>query len=286
MTSPGGRVVAVTGAGAGLGRSYALALAADGAAVIVNDVDAAAAAAVVHEIERTGGRATADGNAVGDAAAADRIVRTAVDTYGRLDVMVTNAGADRRGPALDLTSDDWEYTLGVHLWGTIHCAIAAGRVMRERGGGSIVTVTSAAYHAGTATMAPYCVAKGGIYSLTRVLAMELAPFGVRVNAVAPPLTATAPALAFVESLAEMGAGVEQVAAIRSMIEQPDQVAPIVVYLASDRSRALSGHVFTLTAGEIVSLGSPDTRSVARGAPHEAPWSLDELDAAMASLATP
>ncbi len=277
-----GQVVAITGAGAGLGKAYALAMAAEGAAIVVNDVDAAAAASTADELRALGGRAEPDEHSIASAAGAEALVARAVEVFGQLDVMVTNAGADRRGPVLELTPDDWDATLAVHLTGSIHCSLAAARVMRERGEGCIINVTSAAFHAGTPTMAPYCVAKGGIYSLMRSLALELGPLGISVNAVSPPLTATAPALAFVEQLAASLPAPEHADALRASIESPEHVAPIVVFLATSAGRRLNGQVLTLGAASL-SATTVATSTVDRAATSDTPWTLDELEHAVGSL---
>jgi 3-oxoacyl-[acyl-carrier protein] reductase len=277
-----GQVAVITGAGRGLGRAYALAYAREGAQVVVNDLDAASAASVVNEIGALGGEAVASHDTVADPSGAGRIVAAGVDRFGRIDVMITNAGADRRGPALDLAPDDWAFTLGTHLFGSIHCSVAAGRAMRSQGtGGVIVNVCSAAFYAGTATLAPYGVAKGGIYGLMRSLAGELAPFGISVNAVAPPLTATAPALAFVDSLADMGLTAGQVEAMRSSLPQPEDVALITVFLATPEGRRLSGHLLTMSKDELSAIGPPDGGRPVRAAGQR--WTLEELGAAVASL---
>jgi NAD(P)-dependent dehydrogenase (short-subunit alcohol dehydrogenase family) len=277
-----GQVAVITGAGRGLGRAYALAYAREGARVVVNDLDAASAASVVTEIGMLGGEAVASHDSVADPSGAGRIVAAGVDRFGRIDVMITNAGADRRGPALDLAPDDWEFTLGTHLFGSIHCSVEAGRVMRSQGsGGVIVNVCSAAFYVGTATLAPYGVAKGGIYGLMRSLAGELAPFGISVNAVAPPLTATAPALAFVDSLADMGLTAEQVEAVRSSMPQPEDVALITVFLATPEGRRVSGRLLTMSKDELSAIGPPDGGRPVRAAGER--WTLKELGAAVASL---
>ena len=277
-----GQVAVITGAGRGLGRAYALAYAREGARVVVNDLDAASAASVVREIGALGGEAVASHDTVADRSGAGRIVAAGVDRFGRIDVMITNAGADRRGPALDLAPGDWEFTLGTHLFGSIHCSVEAGRVMRSQGsGGVIVNVCSAAFYVGTATLAPYGVAKGGIYGLMRSLAGELAPFGISVNAVAPPLTATAPALAFVDSLSEMGLTAGQVEAMRSSMPQPEDVALITVFLATPEGRRLSGRLLTMSKDELSAIGPPDGGRPVRAAGER--WTLEELGAAVASL---
>lgn len=216
-------------------------------------------------------------------AEAESAVQTAVERFGRIDVMITNAGADRRGPALDLDPDDWEFTLRTHLFGSINCSVAAGRAMRDQGGGGvIVNVCSAAFYVGTATLAPYGVAKGGIYALMRSLAGELAPLGISVNAVAPPLTATAPALAFVDSLTAMGLTAEQVEATRSSMPQPEDVALITVFLATPEGRRLSGRLLTMTKDELVVIGAPEGGRPVRGAGER--WTgLEELGAAVGQL---
>jgi NAD(P)-dependent dehydrogenase (short-subunit alcohol dehydrogenase family) len=278
-----GQVAVITGAGRGLGRAYALAYAREGARLVVNDVDAASAASVVDEIAALGGEAVASGDTVAEPSGAEALVAAAVERFGRIDVMITNAGADRRGPALDLDPADWEFTLRAHLFGSIHCSVAAGRAMRRQdGGGVIVNVCSAAFYVGTATLAPYGVAKGGIYGLMRSLAGELAPFGISVNAVAPPLTATAPALAFVDSLADMGLTAEQVEAMRSSMPQPEDVALITVFLATPEGRRLSGRLFTMGANELVVIGAPEGGRPVRAAGER--WTgLEELSVAVGEL---
>lgn len=274
-----GRVAAITGAGAGLGRAYAFALARAGACIVVNDADGSAAHAVVAELVEHGHQAVAHTVPVGSAEAADSLVAAAWDAFGGLDVMVANAGADRRGAILDLSPEAWTFTLEVHLMGTIHTALAAARSMRGSGGGSIVTVTSAAFHGGSPTLGPYCTAKGGIYSFTRALAQELVSSGVRVNAVSPPLTATAPAVAFVDSLSGLGATGEAVDALRATIEDPADVAPVVVYLASDLAKDLNGEVLTMTRTQLTRLLPPLTEIVASRDQPTAVWDMGAMSAA-------
>jgi NAD(P)-dependent dehydrogenase (short-subunit alcohol dehydrogenase family) len=283
-----GQVAVITGAGRGLGRAYALAYAREGARVVVNDLDATSAALVVEEIDGLGGEAVASHDTVAEPSGAARIVATGVERFGRIDVMITNAGADRRGPVLDLGPADWEFTLRTHLFGSIHCSVEAARAMRGQGGaagrgraGVIVNVCSAAFYVGTPTLAPYGVAKGGIYGLMRSLAVELAPLGISVNGVAPPLTATAPALAFVDSMADMGLSAEQVEAMRSSMPEPEDVAAITVVLATPDGRRLSGRLFTMMKDELMLIGPPDGGRSVR-APSER-WTLEALRTAARSL---
>ncbi len=278
-----GQVAVVTGAGRGLGRAYALALAAEGAKVLVNDRDAEPASSVVGEIVAKGGEAVACVEAVGTRAAAERVVAAALDAFGRLDVMITNAGADRRGPVLDLSDEDWEFTLTTHLFGSLYCSLEAARAMRDQShGGAIINVTSDAFYMGMATLAPYCASKGGIYGLMRVLAVELAPLGISVNAIAPPSTRTEPMMAFADSLADMGLTEEQLAAFKATIQEPEDVAPLAVYLATPEGRKLSGQVLGLTRHEFSLLNPPSHSAPARR--DHGPWAVDELIAAVSDLA--
>jgi NAD(P)-dependent dehydrogenase (short-subunit alcohol dehydrogenase family) len=276
------QVVVVTGGGRGLGRAYALALAAEGARVVVNDRDAEPTSSVVDQIGAEGGEAVAWVEAVGTRVAAERLVAAAVSAFGRLDVMITNAGADRRGPVLDLSDEDWEFTLSTHLFGSLYCSLEAARAMRDQGhGGAIINVTSDAFHQGMATLAPYCASKGGIYGLMRVLAVELAPLGISVNAIAPPATRTEPMMAFADSLTGMGLTEEQVAGFKSMIQEPEDVAPLAVFLASSEGRKLSGQVLALTHEEFSVLNPPDHSAPVRR--DDGPWDVDGLAAALSGL---
>jgi NAD(P)-dependent dehydrogenase (short-subunit alcohol dehydrogenase family) len=277
-----GQVAVVTGSGRGLGRAYALALAAEGARVVVNDRDAGPARAVADEIATAGGEAIACVEAVGTRAAAATVVRAALDGFGRIDVMITNAGADRRGSVLELTDEDWEFTLQTHLFGSLFCSVEAARAMRDQGeGGAIINVTSDAFHQGVPTLAPYCVSKGGIYGLMRVLAPELAPLGISVNAIAPPSTRTEPMMAFADSLGDMGLPEEQIAGFKATIQEPEDVAPLAVFLASAEGRKLSGLVLGLTRDEFTVLNPPGHSTPVRQDP--GPWTVDELIAASTRL---
>jgi NAD(P)-dependent dehydrogenase (short-subunit alcohol dehydrogenase family) len=277
-----GQVAVVTGSGRGLGRAYALALAKEGAAVLVNDRDKEPAVAVVNEIRAAGGTADACVEAVGSREAAAHIVQTARDAFGRIDTMITNAGADRRGLVLDLSDEDFEFTLRTHVFGSLYCSIEAARVMRDQGsGGAIMNVTSDAFHMGVTTLAPYCISKGAIYGLTRLLAGELAPLGISVNAIAPPSTRTEPMMAFADSLAGMGVDEDGVAAFKAMIQEPEDVAPLAVFLASDAGRKLTGRVFGLTHQDFTELKPPSHDSLGHQA--DGPWTVDELIAAAADL---
>lgn len=263
----------ITGAGRGLGEAYAKAFAAEGAAVVVNDIDAVGAERVAAAIVAGGGRAVAHAAAVGTEEAATALVAAAVEAFGGIDVMITNAGADRRGSVFDLTTDDWTFTLQTHLFGTIQCAIAAARRMREQGrGGSIITVVSDAFHMGLEGLGPYGTSKGGIYGFTRTLALELAHEDISVNAVAPPMTETPPVAEFLQSRVDAGAPDAELDFFRATIQQPDEVALITVFLATERGRKLHGQVFTLTRDGLAALRPVSARTTQT----DRPWTLDSL----------
>jgi NAD(P)-dependent dehydrogenase (short-subunit alcohol dehydrogenase family) len=220
-----GRVVVVTGAGAGLGRAYAHALAARGASVVVNDIGdgpaGSTAECVAAEIRAEGGRAVADRNSAATAEGARSIVETALSDFGGLDGLVVNAGIVRRGGIDELSEADVHDVLTVNLEGAFWLTRAAFPVLRERGYGRVVLVTSSAGIYGHGLGANYCASKGGIVGLLRALAIEGAGHGIRTNAISPfaltPMTGTTP-------------GLTPADAQRLDVAH---VAPVVVYLASD-----------------------------------------------------
>jgi NAD(P)-dependent dehydrogenase (short-subunit alcohol dehydrogenase family) len=190
-----GKVAVVTGAGGGIGREHALALAREGARVVVNDLGSdrhgggrggEMADAVVAEIRAAGGEAVPSYDSVATREGADGIVWTATSRFGGLDVLVNNAGILRDRTLLNMSDDDFDRVLEVHLRGTFLCTQAAARVMKVQGrGGRIVNTTSLSGLVGNFGQANYGAAKAGVYALTRVAALELERIGVTVNAVAP-----------------------------------------------------------------------------------------------------
>lgn len=265
-----GRVAVVTGAGRGIGRAHAVALAAAGARVVVNDVgcdvggvgaDASVAAAVVDEIRIAGGEAVASEAAVGTVEAGEAIVRAALDAFGRLDVLVNNAGITRSHPFEDFPIDEWERLLRVHLSGTFACARAAYRVMLAAGrGGRILNTTSGAgLQNAYPGSAGYAAAKGGIASLTRVIAVEGAAHGITCNAIAP-LARTRMSGGFLGARA-------------AEEHDPALLGPLVVYLASPASAGVTGEIFRCAEGRIARGGFALGEAIA---PAGAGWTVDEL----------
>ena len=180
------RVAVVTGSGRGLGRAYAIALARAGAAVVVNDVDAGAAEETVAAVAGDGGRAVAEVCAVGDTAAADALVERAVGAFGRLDVMVTNAGLLRDRVLWKMSDEDFDAVIGTHLRGTFTCARSAAIRMRaQEEGGRIIVVGSPAGQYGNFGQTNYAAAKAGVVAFARTWALELARSQITVNAIVP-----------------------------------------------------------------------------------------------------
>lgn len=240
-----GKVAVVTGSGQGLGLAYASALAQAGASVVVNDVDDDRAGATAEKINAAGGEATAVGIPVGDTEAAEALVSTAVDTYGRLDVMVTNAGILRDRTLWKMSDDDFDAVIRVHLRGTFTCARAAAIQFREAGnGGRLILAGSPAGQRGNFGQTNYAAAKAGIAAMARTWAMELARAEVTVNAVIPnavtSMTATVPFLAPFAEMVEKGEPIPTEVRRAISFGTPEDCAGLVVFLASDQAAGITG----------------------------------------------
>ncbi|MFJ4643812.1 SDR family oxidoreductase [Streptomyces bobili] len=252
-----GRVVVVTGAGRGLGRAHALAFAAEGARVVVNDLgvgldgtpDAdSPAARVADEIRAAGGHAVAHAADIATAAGAASLVTAALETYGRLDTLVNNAGFLRDRMLVNLDEDDWDAVVRVHLKGHFlplrHAAAhwraeaKAGRAPAAR----IVNTASGAGLLGSLGQGNYSAAKAGIVALTLVAAAELARYGVQVNAIAPAARTRMTERTFATTMAAPATGFDAMA--------PENVSPLVVWLGSAASDGVTGRVFEAEAGRI------------------------------------
>src|SRR6266508_4194302 len=237
-----GKVAVVTGAGRGLGRAYAVALARAGASVVVNDLDEAAARETA---ELAGTRTTVVVADVGDGTAAAGLVATAVQAFGRLDVMVTNAGVLRDAVLWKMSDEDFDVVIRTHLRGTFLCARAAAIRMREQPeGGRIIVVGSPAGQFGNFGQTNYAAAKAGIVAFARTWALELLRARITVNAIVPTawtaMTATIPT--FKPLVARVEAGEPLPAAVRRelAIGTPEDCAGLVVFLASKAAAGITG----------------------------------------------
>lgn len=233
------QVAIVTGAGQGLGREHALAFASRGAKVLVNDpgkVDGESTAEkVVAEIEAAGGEALVDTNFVGEAKDCQAIVKAAVDKWGRVDVLVNNAGIIRDASILKLTEEDIELVIRIHLLGALHCSQAAFAHMRDQEYGRIITTSSAAGVFGNFGQANYSSAKMGLVGLAKTLAQEGSRKNVLANAIAPG------------AATQMTAGILENQQELAEKMHPKHVSPLVLYLCSKDCK-VSGETFTAVGG--------------------------------------
>jgi NAD(P)-dependent dehydrogenase (short-subunit alcohol dehydrogenase family) len=236
-----GKVVAVTGATRGIGRAIALACAREGADVLVHGRDEAAGAAACREVEALGRRSAWHQADLARVDQARGIVRATVRTFGRVDVLVNNAGVFQRKPALELEEADWDSLLGVNLKGAFFCAQAAGLVMRDRGGVIVNVASDAGWSGGLNPCAHYAASKAGLFSLTRSLAKELAPYRIRVNALAPGIIDTDMGGTAVSTLPDLVIPLGRHGT-------PDEVAAATVFLASDEASYVTGAILNLSGG--------------------------------------
>lgn len=282
-----GKVAVVTGAGRGIGRGVALELADQGAKVVVNDygvsLDGRAptsepAEAVVAEIRAAGGEAVANACSVAEWDSAKRIIDQAVETFGRLDVVVTCAGFLRDRMVFNMNEEEWDAVLGVHLKGTFNCVRHAAPLMREQRGGRLITFSSGAGMFGNPGQANYGAAKAGISGLTKVVARDLGRYGITANSICPVaatrMTMTEATLKAREIRKQQGI-VREESALRQLENlKPEDVAPLVAFLASDFAAHVNGQMF-LCAGTSYSLLSlPRAEKTLY---KEGRWTLDELD---------
>jgi NAD(P)-dependent dehydrogenase (short-subunit alcohol dehydrogenase family) len=241
------KIVLVTGAQQGIGEAIALRCAAAGADVGVNWLDDEGAAnRIADKIRAAGRRALTVQGDVGRLAEVEAIVARVDDRLGPIDMLVNNAGVFPRVPFLELSESDWDYVLDVNLKGTCFCAQAVAKRMVAAGRpGAIINLTSGAAYRGSPRGAHYCASKGGVVSLTRQMALELAPYRIRVNAIAPGLTDTAQP--------RYGSSEEEIAATAQTIPlgrmaEPDDIARTAVFLASDEAGFTTGQILHVNGG--------------------------------------
>jgi len=279
-----GRVAVVTGSGRGLGLAYATALARAGAAVVVNDLDAEAAERAAGSITRAGGRAVAEAVAVGTGEAAQALVDRAVTEYGRLDVMVTNAGILRDRVLWKMTDEDFDAVVATHLRGTFTCARAAAVRMREQGeGGSLVLVGSPAGQRGNFGQTNYAAAKAGIAAMVRTWSMELARDKITVNAVVPvaatAMTETIPAFApYVRAMKE-GTPLPDFLRKGEGFGTVEDCAALIPFLASDAARAVTGQCIGIGGDRLTLWSHPQETAVAYA---DGGWSPQAIAASWAT----
>jgi NAD(P)-dependent dehydrogenase (short-subunit alcohol dehydrogenase family) len=262
-----GKVVAITGAGRGIGRAVAEFCAREGASVVVNDYGVSidgkeptseVADEVVEAITAAGGKAVANANSVTTMEGGASIVQSAVDSFGRLDGIVTVAGILRERMFFNMVEEEWDPVIETHLKGTFTVFRAAAPLFREQRSGSYVAFTSGAF-AGSVAQANYSAAKGGIVSLARSVAAGMYKYGVRSNVVAP--------VAKSRMSGNVPFGVE--------MGEPEDVAPMVGFLLSDHSKDVTGQIYTANGGKIAVWNQPvEVREMRK----DGRWTVDEIAA--------
>ena len=263
-----GKVVVVTGAGGGIGRDIALAMAREGAKVVVNDIgaslagegkDTGPAEAVVDEIKAFDGQAVANTDSVSDPAAAARIVATAVEAFGRVDVIVNNAGILRDRFFHKMSAEEFDAVIKVHLYGTFYVSRAAAPHFKEQESGRYVHMTSTSGLIGNFGQANYSAAKLGIAALSKSIALDMRKFNVRSNAVAPFAWTR-----MIDSIpAETPEQQRRLDGLKKLV--PEKVAPFVVGLCADQASDVTGQIFAVRNNEIFLFSQPrPVRSAHRG----------------------
>ncbi|CAH1663216.1 SDR family oxidoreductase [Chelatococcus asaccharovorans] len=253
------RVVVVTGGGRGIGREIALMAAAEGAAVVVNDfggstsgegADQGPAHEVVEAIKAAGGRAAANTDSVADPNGAKRIIETAMDSFGKVDGVVNNAGILRDKIFHQMSDEDFNIVLDVHVRGSFYVARAAAPHMRKQQSGSMVHMTSTSSLIGNIAQANYAAAKAGVASLSRAIAIDMRRFGVRSNCIAPfawsRLINTMPEEAMTRNF-----DIEKMKAV-----SPAKMAPLVIFLLSDLADDVTGQIFAARKNEVFLMSQP------------------------------
>jgi len=240
-----GTVAAITGGARGIGRATALLFASEGAVVALGDVDAAGAEQVAGEITGGGGKALAMALDVGDSEQVNAFIERVVGAHGRLDVIVANAGIAHSAPFLEHPEAQWQRVLRVNLTGVfLTCQAAARQMVKQGGGGRIVTIASINAFRGVENLVGYNAAKAGVAELTRTMAVELAHHGITVNAIAPAqidtrMTQTLPDEARQRRVERIPLG---------HFGEPDDVAKAALFLASDDARFVTGHTLAVDGG--------------------------------------
>ncbi|MFQ5901778.1 MAG: SDR family NAD(P)-dependent oxidoreductase, partial [Thermodesulfobacteriota bacterium] len=234
----------VTGGAQGIGRGIAIRFAEEGANVVVADLNVEGAETVAFEIKENGGQALSIGADVGESGEVDRLIKSTLDKFQRVDILVNNAAYIKKLPFLEITEEDWDKIIKVSLKGYFLCSQAAARVMSENSGGRIINIASMVGAIAHAGLSAYAVAKAGVIAMTKQIGTELHKHNINVNAIAPGPISTALMNKVMGSLGRSDVP-------KSAVKEPDDVAEVAVYLGSDDSRQIYGNVLSVGGGGLM-----------------------------------
>ena len=275
------KVAVVTGAGRGIGRGVAMLMAQEGAKVVVVDLgvnvdgtgqDQSVAEQVVAEIKAAGGTAVASSESVTSMAGGESIIQTAVDSFGKLDIVVTVAGILRDRMIFNMAEEEWDDVISVHLKGTFSIVKNACILFRQQRSGRVITFSSTSGLYGNSGQCNYGAAKDGIAGFTRVVARDMGRYGVTANSISPS-AATRMTTSIPDEARELRASRGITGASSTLGGGPDDIAPMGTWLASDEAAHVNGHVFHVTEGLITLLNEPEPVKTIQ---KDGKWTVDEL----------
>ena len=283
MSTLDGRRIVVTGASRGLGRGFAEALASEGAQVVVNGTNAALLTELVGAIEAAGGTARAMAGSVADDAFCEELVRACVDTYGGIDAVVNNAGIVRDRTLLNMTPEEFDDVIAVNLRGTWSMSRHAARAMKEQGDGLLLQVVSNSAFVGSVGQTNYAASKAGVMGMLYAWDVELQRHGIRTNALWPIAQTDMTQVVFANATARAESAGRPVPTPEELgFGTPETVAPIVVYLCSDRAAHLRSQLVTFNGSKLGLWQHPHEQVLDR----RPGWTVDELAAALDGAAEP
>ena len=274
MEKLAGKVAVITGGGGGIGGAVAMDMAAEGAKIVVNDFGKdengkSYADIMVEEIKKAGGTAVSNYDSISSMESGQAVIKTAIDNFGRIDILVNTAGNFNTAPTPEYTEEAWDAIMAVHLKGVFGCIQSALKYMIPQKSGRIINFTSIAAYTpflGPGAAIAYCAAKGGVMALSRMLSIEMSPYGITVNTISP----TASTILF--NMGDRG-------------PKPEFVASVVAYLCTDEAKDITGQIIGVNAGNITVFAPPMGTGGAHRSAHKADmWTMDELIQVMPTVA--